>query len=242
MSSLNAVWGSSGTDVFAVGHNLFDFGLYYYTITHYDGNSWSLMSKEAATSGTTNNLHGIWGTSSSDVYAVGAAGTILHYDGNIWTDMASGTSSSLNDICGSSNTDIFAVGDKYYSSGWRHTILHYDGSSWSSVSIDTNPYIPGFLEAVLCRSSSEAVAVGSFGTILQYDGNNWAESESVTDNWLKAICDISNTESFVCGFGGTILQADIIPNSNDDDDDENNDDLISSSGSGCFINTINLFN
>jgi hypothetical protein len=33
------------------------------------------------TSGTTNYLHGVWGTSSSNVFAVGESGTILHYSG-----------------------------------------------------------------------------------------------------------------------------------------------------------------
>jgi hypothetical protein len=32
-------------------------------------------------SGTTNILLGVWGSSSSDVFAVGDKGTILHYDG-----------------------------------------------------------------------------------------------------------------------------------------------------------------
>jgi hypothetical protein len=38
---------------------------------------WSPM-----TSGTTNDLNGVWGSSSSDVFAVGYNGTILHYDGS----------------------------------------------------------------------------------------------------------------------------------------------------------------
>jgi hypothetical protein len=50
-------------------------------ILHYDGTSWSEM-----TSGTS-SLSGVWGTSSSDIFAVGYDGTIVHYDGTGWSEM-----------------------------------------------------------------------------------------------------------------------------------------------------------
>ncbi len=33
------------------------------------------------------SLSGVWGSSSSDVFAVGAGNTILHYDGREWSPM-----------------------------------------------------------------------------------------------------------------------------------------------------------
>ncbi len=48
--------------------------------------------------------------SSSDVFAVGLAGTILHYDGASWGAMASGVSTSLDAIWGSSSGDLSVVG------------------------------------------------------------------------------------------------------------------------------------
>ena len=41
-------------------------------------------------SGTTLELRGVWGSSATDVFAVGVGGIILHYDGNpegIWSAM-----------------------------------------------------------------------------------------------------------------------------------------------------------
>jgi hypothetical protein len=81
------VWGSSGSDVYAVGY---DGSSYKGTILHYDGSAWSTMS-----SGTDNSLYAVWGSSGADpgppdVYAVGRGwddyrledyGTILHYSG-----------------------------------------------------------------------------------------------------------------------------------------------------------------
>ena len=87
--------------------------------------AWSPM-----TSGTTNGLKGIWGSSGSDVFAVGSNGTILHYDGNAWSPMSSGTTDVLKGVWGSSGSDVFAVGS-------NGTILHYDGNTWSPMSSGT---------------------------------------------------------------------------------------------------------
>ena len=37
-----------------------------------------------------NGLRAVWGNSSTDVFAVGDAGTILHYDGTCWSTMVTG--------------------------------------------------------------------------------------------------------------------------------------------------------
>ncbi len=51
------------------------------TILHsFDGMTWTAQS-----SGTTNDLFGLWVTSDTAAFAVGALGTILHYDGKTWS-------------------------------------------------------------------------------------------------------------------------------------------------------------
>jgi hypothetical protein len=61
--------------------------------------------------GMTTPVHALWGSSGSDVFAVGYVGIILHYDGTSWSPMTSGTVEALWSIWGSSGTDVFAVGD-----------------------------------------------------------------------------------------------------------------------------------
>jgi hypothetical protein len=41
-------------------------------------------------SGTSNSVECVWGSSGSDVFAVGDKGTILHYDGSAWSAMDDG--------------------------------------------------------------------------------------------------------------------------------------------------------
>ena len=72
--TLNDVWGSSASDVYAVGEGGF--------IAHYDGSD--LVRGDQAPPSET--LTGIWGSASDDYVAVGEDGTILEYDGSWTTD------------------------------------------------------------------------------------------------------------------------------------------------------------
>ena len=62
--TLFGVWGSSGSDVFAVGRHG--------QIFHYNGAAWSYRWM------TGEDLNGVWGTSSTEVFVAGGNG-ILHY-------------------------------------------------------------------------------------------------------------------------------------------------------------------
>ena len=58
-----------------------------------------------------NTIQSIAGTSASDIWAVGAAGTTLHYDGQAWTLVPSGTTSNLSGVWAVAPNDVWAVGD-----------------------------------------------------------------------------------------------------------------------------------
>jgi hypothetical protein len=153
---------------------------------------WSVM-----TSGTTNNLNSIWGSSGSDVFAVGDSGTILHYDGTAWSAVASPTTDNLNSIWGSSNTHAIAVGD-------NGTILHYDGLNWLEAQSNTTNNLNG----VWGSSTVYAFAVGDAGTFLYYYNDSWSSPMppgTITAN-LNAVWgspDKAN-DTYCVGDGGTI--------------------------------------
>ncbi len=96
---------------------------------HYNGTRWSGPTIETGSA-----LNGVWGSSSTDVFAVGAGGTILHYNGTTWGTQSSGTTSNLYGVWGSSAADVFAVGADA-------TILHYDGMSWSTQTNGTGSHL-----------------------------------------------------------------------------------------------------
>ena len=115
-------------------------------------------------------LFGVWGNSTTDIYAVGETGTILHYDGINWSAMQSGTSAGLLGVWGSSATDVYAVGE-------TGTMLHYDGVNWSAVESGTEVDLYG----IWGSSSTNVYAVGGQGTILHY-----------TDDPVDGTCLIKN--------------------------------------------------
>jgi hypothetical protein len=104
-----SVWGSSAADVFVAGFQVEGtnedvrvFG----RIFHYDGTAWARMTLPSGVG----VLHGIWGSSASDVFSVGDDGAVLHYDGTAWT-LTRPTGRILLGVWGSSPSDVFAVGE-----------------------------------------------------------------------------------------------------------------------------------
>lgn len=149
-------------------------------------------------SGTENLLFGVWGSSGSDVFAVGEAGTILHYDGESWSTQSSPTSDNLYAVWGSGANDVFAVG------GLVGTILHYNGETWTQFVKDPTDSLFG----VWGTSHTNVFAVGYSGTILHYDGTSWTPQASGTGQWLHGVWGASGNDVFAVGTGGTIVHYD----------------------------------
>lgn len=55
-------------------------------------------------------LTSVWGSSKSDVWAVGSGGTIIHYDGSKWNSVSSGVQSTLYSVWSSGPNDVWAAG------------------------------------------------------------------------------------------------------------------------------------
>ena len=183
-------WGISGiseSDIYIVGDT--------HIFRCYGINAWDRMNYSYLKAKLpSDEFKGVWYNSSSDVYVVGAGGTILHYDGTEWTIMDSGTTERLTGIWGSSSSDIFAVGR-------NGTILHYDGSNWSQMDGGTRKELTG----IWGSSSTDVFVVGKEGTILHYDGESWSLMESGTTKTLYGIGGYSSSCIFAVGSQGTIL-------------------------------------
>ena len=143
---LFAVWGSSGSDVFAVGWSG--------AILHYDGATWSAMSSGAALP------LAVCGGAAPATSCRGDPGLILHYDGTHWVIVATGMCGVLSAVWGSGGNDVFAVGNGGPSSLRRNNLechgqRHLSGSK-------------------ACGGvASDIFAVGWGGAIVQDDGTSW---------------------------------------------------------------------
>lgn len=186
-SALRGIWGRAAKDAYDV-YTVGDGGM----VLHFDGAVWSAVNSNATetledvcgtgsdvlaagaygsifnlsqASARTGNiaLRGIWGSSATDVFAVGETGTVLHSDGTVWTAMTSDTSQWLNAVWGSSATDVFAVGE-------NGTIVHYDGLAWTAMESGVSENLHG----VYGDAPDNVYAVGDNAVLLHYDGAKWS--------------------------------------------------------------------
>lgn len=144
---ISTIWGTSPTDVFAVGPG---------EVVHFDGGSWSFMSVPEQIHDAGIHLYSVWGSGPKDVFAVGGVGTILHYDGQAWTQMDAGVTSFLNAVDGTGPNDVYVVGDE-------GVALHYNGAHWASLSSNSAQSLVG-----LSVRGDQAIAVGT-GTLTRFE-------------------------------------------------------------------------
>lgn len=175
-TDLQDLWGSSGSDLFAVGGKL-GFG----TVLHYDGTAWSRMP---VPDGST--LRAVWGAAPDAVFAAGqllnetcfegfgcymGRGLLLRYDGSAWSEMplpdvGGRRIQQIWDVWGSSASDVFAIAYVYD----EYCILHYDGTGWSRMAAPPSTGLFG----IWGSSGNDVYAVGRLGSILHYDGIVWS--------------------------------------------------------------------
>jgi hypothetical protein len=173
-----AVW-SSGDVVFA-GSQAGD-------LFRHDSNGWA-----DTISGTTAPIWSIWGTSPSNVYAVGGVGTMLRYDGRVWARVNLGVVDTLNWIWGTSATDIYVTGA-------RGRLLHFDGTTWTSISTGVGV----FLNAISGSSPDDVYVVGDDGVVLYFDGRGWSSVDIGTsgDVWGVYAVAQDDVHFFLSGDG-----------------------------------------
>jgi hypothetical protein len=175
-------------------------------------------------SGTTADLRGIWGTSSSNIYAVGydhtkAQGVILHFDSNSWSPMEGAADNLLHAVWGTDENNIYAVGYSRWivkdQQGQDQistdvAFLKYDGNKWQPLFKQVGPI---FLHGIGGTDPTNFYAIG----YTQHQGwfilNCGGPQPSV-----MPLAEVKHTilrgiwgkgkEVFIVGSGGVILHSD----------------------------------
>jgi hypothetical protein len=216
-TTFNAVWGTSASDVYAVGGQSTDVSV----VQHYDGTTWSPVASSGmglfavwgtggevfaagtsiihSTGGAFTTMpspaivaHGLWGSSTTDVDVVGDNGTILHWDGVTWVKVTNASSVALASVAGSSAAEVFAVGE-------GGTILRYTGAVWADTSA-MQPTATHLLD-VFAAAPNEAFAVGNTNAdILHFrDGTGWATDPTSLSAPLAAVWGRGPNDVLVVG-------------------------------------------
>jgi formylglycine-generating enzyme required for sulfatase activity len=190
---LFGVWGTPAMDVYAVGEISASHSAARGLILRYQESKWFVVECETA-----GQIRSLWGTSPSNIVAVGAQGTVLHFDGKNWAKMPTPTDAQLNDIWGSSPTDVFVVGN-------GGAILHGDGRKWTPMNGTRKENLAG----VWGSSIKDVFAVGDAGVILHYDGAAWTEmSKHVTTATLSAVWASSPNDIYAAAKNDGLLHYD----------------------------------
>lgn len=174
-------------------------------ILHRTGGAFAPMK-----SGTSYTLYGLWGTSDSNLWAVGGApgqaGVLLHFDGNAWAPAAGAPASTKSyfKVWGSAADDVWVVGQ-------GGTILHFDGQAWTSMTSGVMDVMNTTLLTVTGRARDDVWAVGGFGqgVALHWDGTSWshvAQLEVDTIEGLAGISEDAAGDVVTDGLGGAKLR------------------------------------
>lgn len=185
------IWGSPDGKVYIAAAN--------HTIYSYDGNQQGSVNIAYTTTGSL--IYGIWGSSATNVFAIGEWGEILRFGGASWVKMNSVPTKEMRRVWGSPEDDVFAV-------GVAGTILRYDGVTWNAMPNPLAGNSSYTISGIWGTSGRNVYAVGSQGKILHYNGSIWTERISPTTYDLYSLWGASETDIFATGASGTILHFD----------------------------------
>jgi hypothetical protein len=77
-------------------------------------------------SGTGEDLWGVWAFSPDLASAAGRSGAIVRWDGSAWSPVAIDTNLGFFGVSGTRPSDVWAVGE-------RGNIAHWDGETWAVI-------------------------------------------------------------------------------------------------------------
>ena len=165
----------------------------------FDGSSWSQLPFPWP-----ENLRGIWGNSSSNIYAVGSDpspysnGGIYRYDGSAWSLSKTISYYELLSIWGLSSNAIFTGGD-----GGK--IFFFDGSDW----LDDSPGmgITYGVNGIWGTSPADLFAVAG-PYIMHRDGSAWTTMTRLGSGSLRAVWGSSSRNVFAAGTGARVYHYD----------------------------------
>lgn len=140
-----------------------------------------------------NRLTSVRAIASNDVWAVGAAGTILHWDGSKWSLEPSGTTVQLNDLWAYNALKLWVVGH-------NSTILRYTPPSFTQDPVGGL----GDLYAVRGIDPQKIWAAGTNNAAVKWNGTQWQQFGPGSLVTYRGIWPQDVNNAWTCTVGGGI--------------------------------------
>lgn len=193
--ALLSVWGTSATDVWAVGGDVGSGP----EVLHYDGTAWDRID-----TGHTGALWWVFGFEGGPIYVGGEGGAILRYDGATFTPMTTPGTDTVFGIWGTSPDDVWAVGGASDATGgfaWR-----LEGDAWvPEPSLPADVPTSAAIWKVFGRSASDVWLVGSNGVSLHWDGNGLTHGDTGIGSSLFTVSANDARFAAVGGLGNGLI-------------------------------------
>lgn len=192
------VWGTSGSDLYAVGGRANDA-----LMMHFDGRQWTRVTLPADTP----RLHWIWGFGANDLTAVGDRGTVLHWDGHTWARQTTPTTAPLWGVWGAASNDLWTVGGSGDGEN-PPVLLHGDGTTWTAAALPTLMRAGvSALYKVWGTGADNVYAVGQRGVVLHRSGGQWREEFAGVSGDLVSLWGTDANHILAVGGRGNALVA-----------------------------------
>lgn len=151
----HAVWPVATNDFWIAGYTSFS------TVGYYRESSPNTCCSSAPDQLLSFAKRDMWGSSASDIWAVGNEGSIDHFNGITWAPFTSPVGETLSGVWGNSASDVWAVGQG------ADSIIHFDGSAWTTEPVTTAET----LLDVWCANATNCWTVGTGGVIQRLQVN-----------------------------------------------------------------------
>ncbi len=227
-AEVDAIWGDGRGTIFGVGPGGYAVRIRSGQTTHMTaGSGWW--------------LNAVWGSSASNVWAVGGSDTVARYEGEAWQDVTYGPDAGVDvaDVTGIGTSDVWITGP------WLNDVWHWDGTGWEGLGngsdgralsapsatclwlakesgvaryLEQSPCVgscwstpitqqPSFVLDLHAPRCDEAVAVGEGGAIWRYaDGvETTIDGDVVTDQDLVKVMAGPDDVTYAFGTGDVIL-------------------------------------
>lgn len=188
--AVTGLWAANATSAFATTGD---------SVLRSEGSVWTKQSLATTTVDSTASpqVNATWGSGTSDVYAVGRAGTIHHFDGNAWSlegqSRTIATLETLTAVWGSSSEDLYVGG---------RNLLHYDGCVWTVVLRDVH------VRSIWGTSKGHVLVLGLDGQIRAWDGERWTIQKTPAEAALSSLWGRSADDVYAVGVRGATVHWD----------------------------------